>query len=171
MPPSEAIQQQQKLFEAVKAELDRFTENVGAAQKDLESALQQADERWKQLETLVKPLSTDNDKRKILKRPLDIRGSNPDDRPAHLNPRMTVFDLVSEVLKVNQLAKLSEMKERVEHLLERVGMLPEYLRRVHVSAWKAILLTRPTRQRAATSIHAAAMPRSVAKPTSLSCAI
>jgi peptide/nickel transport system ATP-binding protein len=46
-----------------------------------------------------------------------------------LNPRMTVFDLVSEVLKVNQLAKPSEMKERVEHLLERVGMRPEYLRR------------------------------------------
>ena len=46
-----------------------------------------------------------------------------------LNPRMTVFDLISEVLKVNQLAKPNEMKERVEHLLERVGMRPEYMQR------------------------------------------
>jgi peptide/nickel transport system ATP-binding protein len=46
-----------------------------------------------------------------------------------LNPRMTVFELISEVLKVNNLAKPAEMKERVEHLLERVGMRPEYMQR------------------------------------------
>ena len=46
-----------------------------------------------------------------------------------LNPRMTVFELVSEVLKVNKLAKPTEMQERVEYMLERVGLRPEYMQR------------------------------------------
>ncbi|MBN1975892.1 MAG: ATP-binding cassette domain-containing protein [Anaerolineae bacterium] len=46
-----------------------------------------------------------------------------------LNPRMTVFELVSEVLKVNNLVKSNQMKDRVEHMLERVGMRPEYMQR------------------------------------------
>jgi peptide/nickel transport system ATP-binding protein len=46
-----------------------------------------------------------------------------------LNPRMTVFELISEVLKVNKLAKPAEMQERVEYLLDRVGLRPEYMQR------------------------------------------
>lgn len=46
-----------------------------------------------------------------------------------LNPRMTVFDVVSEVLKVNQICGRSEMQDRVEMLLKRVGLRPEYIRR------------------------------------------
>lgn len=46
-----------------------------------------------------------------------------------LNPRMTVFDVVSEVLKVNQICGRSEMQDRVEILLKRVGLRPEYIRR------------------------------------------
>ncbi len=46
-----------------------------------------------------------------------------------LNPRLTVFDLVSEVLKVNKLATPAEMRELVEHLLRRVGLRPEYMQR------------------------------------------
>ena len=46
-----------------------------------------------------------------------------------LNPRMTVFELVSEVLKVNKLVKPAQMKDRVAHLLERVGMRSEYMQR------------------------------------------
>lgn len=46
-----------------------------------------------------------------------------------LNPRLTVFDLVSEVLKVNKLATPAEMRERVEYLLKRVGLRPEYMQR------------------------------------------
>lgn len=46
-----------------------------------------------------------------------------------LNPRMTVFDLVSEVLKVNKLATPAEMRDRVEYLLKRVGLRPEYMQR------------------------------------------
>ena len=46
-----------------------------------------------------------------------------------LNPRMTVFEIVSEVLKVNRLASGSELEDRVAHLLQRVGLRPEYMRR------------------------------------------
>lgn len=46
-----------------------------------------------------------------------------------LNPRMTVFEIISEVLRVNRLAKKDEMKARVEALLQRVGLRPEYMQR------------------------------------------
>ena len=46
-----------------------------------------------------------------------------------LNPRMTVFEIVSEVLKVNHLAAGRALEERVAHLLQRVGLRPEYMRR------------------------------------------
>lgn len=46
-----------------------------------------------------------------------------------LNPRMTVFENISEVLKVNQLATPAEMRERVGYLLKRVGLRPEYMQR------------------------------------------
>ena len=46
-----------------------------------------------------------------------------------LNPRMTVFDLISEVLKVNHMGTRAEMLDRVGALLQRVGMRPEYMQR------------------------------------------
>lgn len=46
-----------------------------------------------------------------------------------LNPRMTIFEIVSEVLKVNRLASGSELEDRVATLLRRVGLRPEYMRR------------------------------------------
>ena len=46
-----------------------------------------------------------------------------------LNPRMTIFEIVSEVLRVNQLAEGSELEDRVALLLRRVGLRPEYMRR------------------------------------------
>jgi peptide/nickel transport system ATP-binding protein len=46
-----------------------------------------------------------------------------------LNPRMTVFEIVSEVLRVNHLAQGSELEDRVATLLRRVGLRPEYMRR------------------------------------------
>jgi peptide/nickel transport system ATP-binding protein len=46
-----------------------------------------------------------------------------------LNPRMTVFDVVSEVLKVNQLCPRGDMQDRVKAILERVGLRPEYMQR------------------------------------------
>jgi peptide/nickel transport system ATP-binding protein len=46
-----------------------------------------------------------------------------------LNPRMNVFEIVSEVLKVNHLAAGRELEDRVAHLLQRVGLRQEYMRR------------------------------------------
>jgi len=46
-----------------------------------------------------------------------------------LNPRWTLLEIVGEPLFVNGLAKGKELEERVAHLLKRVGLRPEYLRR------------------------------------------
>jgi len=46
-----------------------------------------------------------------------------------LNPRMTVLEVVSEVLRVNRICPKSEMQDQVEALLKRVGLRPEYMQR------------------------------------------
>jgi len=46
-----------------------------------------------------------------------------------LNPRMTTFEIISEVLRVNKLATGTELEDRVANLLKRVGLRPEYMRR------------------------------------------
>lgn len=46
-----------------------------------------------------------------------------------LNPRMTVLQIVGEVLAVNKLASGIELQDRVAMLLKRVGLRPEYMRR------------------------------------------
>ena len=46
-----------------------------------------------------------------------------------LNPRMSVFEIVSEVLRVNEVVPESEMQDRVAEILHRVGLRKEYIRR------------------------------------------
>lgn len=46
-----------------------------------------------------------------------------------LNPRMTLLEIVGEPLYVNNVAKGSEMKDRVAELLRVVGLRPEYMTR------------------------------------------
>jgi len=46
-----------------------------------------------------------------------------------LNPRMTVFDIVSEPLLVHGVRKRSEREDRVRELLRQVGLKPDHLRR------------------------------------------
>lgn len=46
-----------------------------------------------------------------------------------LNPRMNVFETITEVLKVNKMMTPAEMKERVAYILKRVGLRPEYMQR------------------------------------------
>jgi len=46
-----------------------------------------------------------------------------------LNPRMTVFDNVSEALQVSGTMSRSEIRDRVAYLLKRVGLHPEYMSR------------------------------------------
>ena|GEM_PF-3594290 len=51
------------------------------------------------------------------------------DPQASLNPRLPVFEIVGEVLKVNGLSEKAVLEERVRNLLRKVGLRPEYLRR------------------------------------------
>ncbi len=46
-----------------------------------------------------------------------------------LNPRMTVFQIVADPLRVNKVASGKELEDRVATLLRRVGLRPEYMRR------------------------------------------
>ncbi len=48
---------------------------------------------------------------------------------ASLNPRMTVFDVVADPLKVNGIARGSELEDRVSEMLMKVGLSPAYMRR------------------------------------------
>jgi peptide/nickel transport system ATP-binding protein len=48
---------------------------------------------------------------------------------ASLNPRMTVLDIVGDPLRIHNIAKGKEREDRVAHLLERVGLRPEFMRR------------------------------------------
>ena len=46
-----------------------------------------------------------------------------------LNPRMTIYDIISEPLRVNKIGNRSEREDRVADLLRRVGLRPEYMQR------------------------------------------
>ena len=46
-----------------------------------------------------------------------------------LNPRMTVFDIVADPLRIHRIMKGQELEDYVAHLLARVGLRPEYMRR------------------------------------------
>ncbi|AYY13966.1 ABC transporter ATP-binding protein [Actinobacteria bacterium YIM 96077] len=46
-----------------------------------------------------------------------------------LNPRMTLGQIIGEPLRVNRLARGSELEDRVADMLSRVGLRPEYIRR------------------------------------------
>ena len=48
---------------------------------------------------------------------------------ASLNPRMTVGDIIGEPLLVHKIATSKEIRERVEHLLELVGLNPGFANR------------------------------------------
>ena len=46
-----------------------------------------------------------------------------------LNPRMTIFELISEPLLVNHIGTHEEREERVSELLRQVGLRAEYMQR------------------------------------------
>ena len=46
-----------------------------------------------------------------------------------LNPRWTVFDIISEPIRANNLASGKELEDRVIYLMEVTGLEPHYLRR------------------------------------------
>ena len=47
-----------------------------------------------------------------------------------LNPRMNVFEIISEVLRVNNLCSLKEMEVLVAGIMKQCGLRPEYMRRI-----------------------------------------
>ena len=46
-----------------------------------------------------------------------------------LNPRMTIYDIVGDPLRVNRLASAREREDRVAEMVRRVGLPPEVIRR------------------------------------------
>ena len=46
-----------------------------------------------------------------------------------LNPRMTVFDIIAEPLRIQGLAKRGQLEDKVESLLWQTGLRPEFMRR------------------------------------------
>jgi oligopeptide transport system ATP-binding protein len=48
---------------------------------------------------------------------------------ASLNPRMTIGNIIAEPLEVHKIGNGRERRERVQELLERVGMSPHYINR------------------------------------------
>jgi peptide/nickel transport system ATP-binding protein len=48
---------------------------------------------------------------------------------ASLNPRMTVFNIIANPLKIHKVAKGKELEDRVALLMRQVGLPPEYMRR------------------------------------------
>ena len=51
------------------------------------------------------------------------------DPHSSLNPRMTLLQIVGEPLRVNGIAKGTDLQDRVAALLRRVGLRPEYMHR------------------------------------------
>lgn len=68
----------------------------------------------------------DDSNRKELRQEMQIMFQDPF---ASLNPRMTVFDIVADPMRVNRLASGRELEDRVSEMLRLVGLAPEYMRR------------------------------------------
>jgi len=66
------------------------------------------------------------DELKPLRREMQIIFQDPF---SSLNPRMTVMDIISEPLVVNNIAKGDELKAQVRHLLEAVGLRASHMNR------------------------------------------
>ncbi len=48
---------------------------------------------------------------------------------ASLNPRMTIFNIIANPLRIHKIASGKELEERVAVLMRQVGLRPEYMRR------------------------------------------
>ena len=67
-----------------------------------------------------------NDEMQGLRREMQIIFQDP---YASLNPRMSIFSIVSEPLKIHRVANKQEQKDRVADLLTKVGLDPKYMSR------------------------------------------
>ncbi len=75
---------------------------------------------------MVDILKLKPDELKPLRREMQIIFQDPF---SSLNPRMTVMDIISEPLVVNNMAQGDELKSQVRHLLEAVGLRAQHMNR------------------------------------------
>ena len=76
--------------------------------------------------TVIDAVQADRQQFQTLRQDIQIIFQDPF---ASLNPRMTIFDIVADPLKVNRLASGSELEDRVAEMLRLVGMSPAFMRR------------------------------------------
>ena len=74
----------------------------------------------------VPVMSADDDAMKVLRQEIQIMFQDPF---TSLNPRMTIFDIVADPMRVNHLAGGQELQDRVSEMLRLVGLSPEFMRR------------------------------------------
>ena len=75
---------------------------------------------------LIEATTADRKNLQILRQQIQIIFQDPF---ASLNPRMTIYDIVADPMKVNHLARGSELEDRVGEMLQLVGMSPAFMRR------------------------------------------
>jgi peptide/nickel transport system ATP-binding protein len=63
---------------------------------------------------------------KALRRDMQIIFQDPF---SSLNPRMTVYDIISEPLQIHGVVKPAELRQQVSQLLQRVGLRPQHMNR------------------------------------------
>ena len=74
----------------------------------------------------INTASADRETLRLLRQEMQLIFQDPF---ASLNPRMTVFDVVADPLRVNRLARGSELEDRVAEMLRLVGLSVDYARR------------------------------------------
>ncbi len=75
---------------------------------------------------LVNIFDLDKDQMKLLRQEISMIFQDPVNS---LNPRMSVFDIVSEPMMIHEHGSRSEMEDTVVSLLDRVGLRAEHMRR------------------------------------------
>lgn len=74
----------------------------------------------------INTASADRETLRLLRQEMQLIFQDPF---ASLNPRMTVFDVVADPLRVNRIARGSELEDRVAEMLRLVGLSVDYARR------------------------------------------
>jgi peptide/nickel transport system ATP-binding protein len=77
-------------------------------------------------DTVIEARSADRRELQTLRQQIQIIFQDPF---ASLNPRMTIFDIVADPLRVNNISSGSELEDRVAEMLRLVGMSPAFMRR------------------------------------------
>ena len=75
---------------------------------------------------VIETAGNQNENLELLRQDIQIIFQDPF---ASLNPRMTVFDVIADPLKANNIASGSELEDRVTEMLKLVGLAPEMMRR------------------------------------------